>query len=76
MKNVMLEGLCSNVNVEELTGRVIFVSKNSVEEGRVQKKLIIFMEFSMEGYPPPSAPLPWKIINFFPTIFKKICYVV
>ena len=34
------------------------------------KKLIIFMEFSMEGFPPPRpAPLPWKIINFFPTIF-------
>ena len=32
----------------------------------VGKKLIIFMEFSMEGYP---APLPWKIINIFPTIF-------
>ena len=39
-------------------------------EGFERKKLIISMEFSMEGYPPPPAPLPWKIINFFPTIFQ------
>ena len=38
-----------------------------IREG-FQKFFIIFMEFSMEGSPPP-APLPWKIINFFPTIF-------
>ena len=31
------------------------------------------MQFSMEDYPPP-APLPWKIIIFFPIFFSnKVC---
>ena len=34
-----------------------------LNKGRVKNILIIFMEYSMEGYPP--VPIPWKIINSF-----------
>ena len=40
--------------------------RNNVCYDRVQQKLIIFMEFSMQGYPPTPVNLPWKIMNFPP----------
>ena len=34
------------------------------------------MEFSMDGYPPPPVPLPWKMINFPPNFFSnKVCVI-
>ena len=46
------------------------VSYVLIREGFGEEKKLFSWNFPWRGAPPPT-PLPWKIINFFPTIFLK-----